>query len=222
VLCQALGLDASARQTVWAAWRTSAAGDSSAATRARVAGEDVAVGQPTPLIGREQELRILQQCLLQPEVRLLTLLGPGGVGKTRLALVVMERLAEQFGEGVRFVDLSALREPDLVVPMVARALGIRDAGGRPVRQALMDALRTRTVLLVLDNFEHVLDAAPGLAELLGSCPHLKLLVTSREPLRLRWEHLHLVPSLAVPDARDTASLEAVRAAPAVALFLERA
>jgi non-specific serine/threonine protein kinase len=155
-------------------------------------------------------------------VRLLTLAGPGGVGKTRLALALMERVAEQFADGARFVDLSALREADLVVPAIMGTLGIHDTGRQPVLRLLLQALRTRQTLLVLDNFERLLDATAGLAELLSACPAVKVLVTSREPSGSRWEHLHMVPSLAVPDARDLACLDAVRAAPAVSLFVERA
>ncbi|MBV9358704.1 MAG: helix-turn-helix domain-containing protein [Chloroflexi bacterium] len=221
-LCQALGLDDSARQEVWAAWRARAAAGNSAATSVGMAGAGVAAGQPTRLIGREQELRALQQRLLQPEVRLLTLAGPGGVGKTRLALRLMELVAERFKDGARFVDLSALRDAGLVLPTIASALGIHDTSSQSALRLLVQALSTRPALLVLDNFEQLLEAAGGLAELLSACPEVKLLVTSREPLGSRWEHLYVVPSLAVPDRRDQASLEAVRSAPAVALFLERA
>src|SRR5262249_4393787 len=127
-LCQALGLDDSARQEVWAAWRARAAANNSAATRAGTVGAGVTAGQPTPLVGRDQELRALEQRLLEPEVRLLTLAGPGGVGKTRLALGLMERIAERFEGGARFVDLSALRDAGLVLPTIASALGIHEAG----------------------------------------------------------------------------------------------
>ena len=221
-LCQALGVDDSALSEVWATWRAAGTAERAASAESTSTWETTVPAQPTPLIGRDQELQALEQRLLQPQVRLLTLVGPGGVGKTRLAIGLMQRIHPHFADGATFVDLSALREADLVVPTMASALGIRDVGGQPVWHLLRDALRTRSVLLVLDNFEQVLDAAARLAELLGACPDVKLLVTSREPLGLRWEHLAVVQSLRVPDAHELASLDTVRAAPAVALFVERA
>jgi predicted ATPase/transcriptional regulator with XRE-family HTH domain len=221
-VCRALGLDDHARQEVWAAWRATGRPAAPASTGVPTANAGRVVGQPTPLIGREQELLDLEQRLLHPEVGLLTLAGPGGVGKTRLALDLLQRVDEHFADGARFVDLSVLRDAALVGPTIARAIGIHDTGGEPVREALIDALRGTSVLLVLDNFEHVLDAAHELAEVLAACPDVKLLATSREPLRLRWEHLYVVPSLGVPRQQDLGSLDAVRAAPAVALFLDRA
>jgi predicted ATPase/DNA-binding CsgD family transcriptional regulator/DNA-binding XRE family transcriptional regulator len=221
-VCQVLRLDDDAREAVWAAWWASGAVDSPASARARTDVGGRPASQPTPLIGREPQLLVLEQRLLQPQVRLLTLAGPGGVGKTRLALALMERVEGRFDAGARFVDLSALRDAGLVVPTIASALGIHDAGSQPVLQLLAQALRTRATLLALDNFEHLLEAAIGLAEVLGACPDLKVLVTSREPLRLRWEHLYVVSALGLPDAHDLISPDRVRDAPAVALFVERA
>jgi predicted ATPase/DNA-binding XRE family transcriptional regulator len=218
MLAHALGVDAAAQAALLTAGRETSA----EAIRVLRQGASLAVGQPSPLIGRERELLGIEQRLLDSQVRLLTLAGPGGVGKTRLALALMQPADKHFADGARFVELSALRDAALVVPTIARALGIHDAGGQPMRQALIDALRATSLLLVLDNFEHVLDAAHELAEVLAACPDVKMLATSREPLRLRWEHLYLVPPLDVPGQQDLGSLDAVRAAPAVALFLDRA
>ena len=221
-LCEGLCLDNDARQAVWAAWR--AAGTEKSPVSQGLATLRSAPGsaQPTPLIGRELEIQALQQRLLEPQVRLLTLVGPGGVGKTRLVLALLQRLDQQFRDGAMFIDLSALRDASLVLPRMAQELGIHEFGSGPVEQLLIDALRTRHVLLVLDNFEQLLEAGSGVTELLSACAEVKVLVTSREPLRLRWEHLYVVRPLTVPDQRDQSSVEAVRAAPAVALFVDRA
>jgi len=222
-VCRALGLDDNSQREVWAAWRATRRVAVSASMGAPTTRASRVTGQPTPLIGREQELVDLEQRLLEPQVRLLTLAGPGGVGKTRLVLDLLQRVDRHFADGARFVDLSGLRDAALVVPTIARAMGIHHhAGGQPVRQALIDALRGTSVLLVIDNVEHVLEAAHELAEVLAACPDVKLLATSREPLRLRWEHLYVVPPLRVPRQPDLGSLDAVCAAPAAALFLDRA
>jgi len=177
--------------------------------------------QPTPLIGREAELRQGRQQVLRSEVRLLTLVGPGGVGKTRLALAMAEGLLGDFEHGVWFVDLSPVADPSLVLPSVARVLGLRQSS-RPVAEQLHEQLASRRLLLVLDNLEQVLNAAPGLADLLAACPEVKLLATSREPLLLRWEHVLPVPPLALPDLRRPRPPMALADSPAVALFVERA
>ena len=118
----------------------------------------------------------------------------------------MERIAERFEAGARFVDLSALRDAGLVVPTIASTFGIHDAASQPVLRLLLQALRTRATLLVLDNFEQLLEAAAELAELLSACRDVRLLVTSREPLGSRWEHLYVVPSLAAPRFPETPGL----------------
>jgi non-specific serine/threonine protein kinase len=178
--------------------------------------------QPSALIGRAQQVRHARDRLLRPEVRLLTLTGSPGTGKTRLAIAIAETLLHAFTGGVAFVDLSPLADPRLVLPTIAQACGVREPGDQRLLEALAEAVRPRQLLLVLDNFEHVLSAGPDLADLLVACPNLKLLVTSRERLRLRWEQELPVPPLAVPDLRQLPPVEHLAEVPAVALFLERA
>jgi predicted ATPase/transcriptional regulator with XRE-family HTH domain len=178
---------------------------------------------PTALIGRDEEVRTAVDMLRHetPPVRLLTLVGPGGVGKTRLALAVAREMQATFADGVVFVDLAALHDHDLVLPTVAWTLGLHEHGGQTARELLVRHLRERHVLLVLDNFEHLLGAAPQLARLLERCPRPALLVTSRAALRLRAERRLPVAPLATPG--DQAQpLAAIAAAPAVRLFVDRA
>jgi predicted ATPase/DNA-binding CsgD family transcriptional regulator len=169
----------------------------------------------TPLVGREQELASVIALMRQESVRLLTLTGPGGVGKTRLAVHAAEALNEAFADGVAFVSLAPLQDPGLVAATLARELGVSESGQQPPADALMQALRDCHLLLLLDNFEHLLGAAPLLTDLLAACPRLTLLVTSRAVLRISGEQLFVVPPLSLgPSA--TADSEAVR------LFDERA
>ncbi|MBV9359178.1 MAG: AAA family ATPase, partial [Chloroflexi bacterium] len=149
-----------------------------------------------------------------------SLVGPGGVGKTRLALAVAAELIDRYADHVVFVDLAPLRNARLVAATIAGGLGVHDAGGRSARELLLEYLAERQVLLLLDNFEHLLEAAPLLAELLGACPRLALLVTSRAALRLRGEHRVAVPPLATPED-PAAALATIAAAPAVQLFVDR-
>lgn len=178
--------------------------------------------QPLPLIDRTAELAVIRRQLVEEGVRLLTLTGPAGVGKTRLALAAADQLAAYFRDGVVLVDLAPIREPHRVVPAIAQALAFADAGPHPLVERLRDYLRGRTLLLLLDNFEYVLSAANRLADLLAVGPHVAMLVTSRTPLHLRWEHVLRVPPLPVPQLTPLPSPDELAQVPAVAFFLERA
>jgi non-specific serine/threonine protein kinase len=158
---------------------------------------------------------------VEEAVPLLTLTGPGGVGKTQVALAIGHDVAPHFGDGSVFVDFTALADPRLVVPTIARALGIPDAGGSPLEERLIEALRTRHLLLVLDNCEHLIETMAATAsDLLRACPALQILATSRMPLRVRGEHEQTIHPLPIPE-REHQSTDAVSRAPAVTLFVER-
>ena len=173
----------------------------------------------TELIGRKDEVATLRAMLEAEGARLLTLTGPGGSGKTRLAVAAATDLAGAFPGGVFFVDLSPLRDPALVLPTVAGVVGARESADVPPAEALARSLGERSVLLVLDNCEQVVDAAPDVAGLLDACPGVAALATSREPLRVWRERVFPVPPLALPEGTTP---QAVAAAPATALFVERA
>src|SRR4051794_23278639 len=177
--------------------------------------------QLTSFVGRERELAAVCGLLTDPSVRLLTLSGPGGAGKTRLAAEAAADLERDFSDGVVLVDLAPLADPDLVLPTIARALDLADAENRPLLERLGEYLRPRPVLLVVDNFEHLIPAAPLLSNLLAAAPGLKLLVTSRALLRLSGEHELAVPPLELPPA-ETDHPEALTRSAAVRLFLDRA
>ncbi|HEX8220875.1 MAG TPA: tetratricopeptide repeat protein [Chloroflexia bacterium] len=189
--------------------------------------------EPTRIIGRDGEVEEIRGRLLQRGMRLLTLTGPPGVGKTRLALAVAEDLlngpgavdmpapTQRFADGVFFIGLATVSDTELVAPTMAQALELREATQPPL-ELLKKHLRTRRVLLVLDNFEQVLEAAPLLSELLLECPGVACLVTSREPLRVRGEQQFEVSSLPWPGKGELHSVEEMLTYPAVALFVERA
>jgi predicted ATPase len=188
----------------------------------RPAGQGIPA-QPTPLIGRDHEIRLVRERLMRPDVRLLTLTGPAGTGKTRLALEVAAELFEAIRDGAFLVNLASISDPGLVVPEIARSLGFHEeVDGSSVLDDLKAVLHGKYLLLVLDNFEQVVDAAPYIADLLAACPALKVLTTSRATLRLRWEHEVAVPPLGLPDLRRLPSLDELSLVPSVALFLERA
>jgi predicted ATPase/DNA-binding CsgD family transcriptional regulator len=175
----------------------------------------------TPLLGREQEYFQLIALLCQPEMRLLTLTGPGGVGKTRLSLAVAANLLPTFADGVYFVPLAAISDPAFVLPTIAQTLGVREMGVRSVLEDLQAALASQSLLLLLDNFEHLLPAAPLLADLLGACPSLHMLVTSRAALRLSGEQEFVVSPLPLPDLKQFPGSDALAQFAALTLFIQR-
>ena len=179
---------------------------------------------PTRLVGREAELARAAALLRPDGARVVTLTGPPGVGKTRLAVELARRLGAAYPDGVCLVALAPLSDPALVLPAVAAALGVPDGGAIPLPDAVAGRLAGKRPLLVLDNCEHLPEAAPAVADLVGRCPGLTVLATSRAPLRLRGEQEFSVPPLALPDATPGpgAARAAVEACPSVALFLERA
>ncbi|MDF2760135.1 MAG: hypothetical protein K0S99_2769, partial [Thermomicrobiales bacterium] len=177
---------------------------------------------PTRLIGRETEVAAMGHLLAQDDVRLMTVTGPGGVGRTRLALHAAADLLGTFPDGVWFVDLAPVADPALVPAAIAQVLGVRAEGSQPLVQVLSAFLRAKAMLLVLDNFEHVLDAAPVVSGLLRDAPGLKVIATSRAPLRLRGEREIPIAPLPVPDPRCHESLEHLSHYDAVRLFVARA
>ncbi|HEU5433430.1 MAG TPA: tetratricopeptide repeat protein [Thermomicrobiales bacterium] len=177
--------------------------------------------QPNPLLGREADLTAVQSLVRDGARRLVTLTGAGGAGKTRLAIQAAADLLDQFEDGAFLVELGRVADPALVVPAIADTLGVREGGGLSQRESLVAYLQNKTLLLVLDNLEQVVGCGPDLADLLAACPNVRMIATSRLPLRIGAEQLYEVAPLPAPkpNARD---VEAVGGAPAAALFVERA
>ena len=183
------------------------------------------VGLPvpaTPLVGRRLEVGAITGLLRLPGVRLVTLTGVGGSGKTRVALAVAEELTREYEDGSHFVDLAPLAEPELVIGAVARALGVTESGTQPVFDALVEVVRDREALLVTDNFEHLLTAAAVLAELLAAAPGVKVLATSRAPLHLAAEREYPIVPLELPPEAGAPDLDALAQNESVALLTQRA
>ena len=177
---------------------------------------------PATLVGRVTESRAAVDALCRENVRLLTLTGPGGIGKTRLALEIAARCTHTFLDGTVWVTLAPIRDPNLMVPAIEAALGITDMHGAATLEPVISALRNHKVLLILDNFEQILTAAPRLAEVLHSCPGVSILVTSRSPLRISGERILPLPPLILPKPQDHLALDQLRGVEAVQLFIDRA
>jgi len=206
--------------------RTTAAG-SMLEPRSTLTRQSNLPAQTTSLIGRQREISAVRQLLRQADGRLITLTGPAGVGKTRLALQAAAEALDDFASGACFVALAPVSDPNLVIPTIAHTLGVREVSGQPLLETLIAFLRDQQLLLVLDNVEQVLDAAPQLAELLTACPQLTLLVTSRALLHLYGERTFLVPPLTLParptlPIAETNHVTNMTQSEAVQLFVERA
>jgi predicted ATPase/class 3 adenylate cyclase len=178
--------------------------------------------QLTPFVGREREMAAVIGLLRNPQVRLVTLTGAGGTGKTRLSLQAAAELLDDFEHGVWFVELDTVSDPELVLPKIAAALKIRSGAEKGIEQALQEELHNKQLLLVLDNFEQVVGAAPKLATLLGAAPKIKILVSSREVLRLRGEHDYPVPPLGLPELKRRQTAAVLAQYEAIALFVQHA
>lgn len=178
--------------------------------------------QLTSLVGREQEVAAVRALLQRSEVRLLSIVGTAGIGKTRLAIQVATDLLHDFADGVYFIPFAPIRNPNLVLSTIAQLLGLKERGNKTLADRLKAYLQDKNLLLVLDNFEQIVVAAPLLVELLADCPALKMLVTSREVLHVRVEQQFTVPPLAFPSSRHTLRSDALAEYAAVELFIQRA
>src|SRR5437016_1595382 len=176
----------------------------------------------TPFVGRQQEVAAICALLSRPEVRMLTLWGTGGIGKTRLAIEAAGMMRTSFADGVCFVGLAPIRDPDLVMPTIARALSIQQTEERSLIEQMQAELLEKHLLLVLDNLEQVATSTPAVEELLLACPNVRVLATSREVLRLQAERLYLVPPFTLPDLKELPEYEVLVRNAAVALFEQRA
>jgi predicted ATPase/DNA-binding XRE family transcriptional regulator len=219
MLADALDLNASERRTLLAAARPGRLVESH---DGGVSGATLFPVSLTSLIGREREVSTLVSLETGRTQRLVTVTGPGGIGKTRLALEVGARTRGEFADGVAFIDLTPLRDATQVVPTIATALGVRERLGQSLADTLASVLESRQMLLLLDNCEQVLDAAPGIAALLATCPQLSVLATSRAPFQIRGEREFPLLPLALPANDRPASPEELERVPAAALFIERA
>jgi predicted ATPase/DNA-binding XRE family transcriptional regulator len=217
LLADTLGLDAAERSALLAAARPEAP-----PTPPALPERPLLPPALTPFLGRQAEVAAVVALVQDPTTRLVTLTGPGGIGKTRLAVRVGQEVARNYPDGVIFVDLAPLHDPALVLPSVATALGIREAPGRPLAELIAAFLRARSTLLILDNFEHLVEAAPVVTELLAAAPGVTALVTSRAPLRLRGEQEYPVPPLPLPETPAVTDLATIAANEAVAFFTAHA
>ncbi len=222
-LVTALSLDAAEREAVRAAWLAPAGPRSGAGAASSPPGSyPGAAPAARPLVGREHAEAAVMGLLARDWTRLLTLTGPGGVGKTSLGLMVAERVRPSYRDGVVFVDLAPLSSAELVTAYIARSVGVGEQGTRPLTATVVDCLFDRRLLLFLDNFEQVLDAAQVVAELCAACPALQVLVTSRMALQLRDEQVYPVAPLPGPPAGEMLGLDALARVPSVALLVQQA